>query len=212
MSINNVWEDFFMQNKILIAFLCLTSLLLFVGLMPVHGEAEIYDSVIRLHVLANSDTAEDQALKLEVRDAILEVTTPLVSDCKTQEAAQARLEAHRGELEAAAKRVIAENGYNYSVGITFDTETYPRRTYDSFCFPAGNYLSMRVCIGDAEGQNWWCCLFPPLCLGTSSVSSKQAEDAFVDAGMTPSQYKIITESEKPVYKVRFKLLEILKGR
>ena len=71
---------------------------------------------------------------------------------------------------------------------------------------------MRVCIGDAEGQNWWCCLFPPLCLGTSSVSSKQAEDAFVDAGMTPSQYKIITESEKPVYKVRFKILEILRGR
>ena len=198
-----------MQKKLLIAFLCLTSALLFVGLMPVHGEAEIYDSVIRLHVLANSDTAEDQALKLEVRDAILEITAPLVSDCTDQEEAKARLEAHRGELEAAARRVILEQGYDYPVSITFDTESYPRRTYDSVCFPAGDYLSMRVCIGDAEGQNWWCCLFPPLCLGTSSVSSKQAEDAFVDAGMTPSQYKIITESEKPVYKVRFKLLEIL---
>jgi len=201
-----------MQKKILIAFLCLTSVLMIVGLMPIHGEAQIYDSVIRLHVLANSDTAEDQALKLQVRDAILEVTSPLVVDCTDQMEAKQKLEAHRGDLEAVARRVIASNGYTYPVTIEFDTENYPRRTYDSFCFPAGNYLSMRVCIGDAEGQNWWCCLFPPLCLGTSSVSSEEAEDAFVDAGLTPSQYKIITESEKPVYKVRFKLLEILRGR
>ncbi len=201
-----------MQKKLLIAFLCLTSALLVIGLMPIHGEAEIYDSVIRLHVLANSDSDEDQALKLKVRDAILEVTSPLVVDCADQAQAKARLEAHREELIAAARKVILEAGYDYPVSIAFDTESYPRRTYDSVCFPAGDYLSMRVCIGDAEGQNWWCCLFPPLCLGTSSVSSKDAEDAFVDAGMTPSQYKIITESEKPVYKVRFKLLEILKGR
>ena len=201
-----------MQKKLLIAFLCLTTALLVIGLMPVHGEAEIYDSVIRLHVLANSDSDEDQALKLKVRDAILEITAPLVSDCTDQEEAKARLEAHRGELEAAARKVILEQGYDYPVSIAFDTESYPRRTYDSVCFPAGDYLSMRVCIGDAEGQNWWCCLFPPLCLGTSSVSSKDAEEAFVDAGMTPTQYKIITESNKPVYKVRFKLLEILRGR
>ncbi len=84
-----------MQKKLLIAFLCLTSALLFVGLMPVHGEAEIYDSVIRLHVLANSDTAEDQALKLEVRDAILEITAPLVSDCADQAAAKEKSEAKR---------------------------------------------------------------------------------------------------------------------
>ncbi len=201
-----------MQKKLLIAFLCLTSALLIVGLMPIHGEAQIYDSVIRLHVLANSDSAEDQALKLQVRDAILEITSPLVADCTDQLDAKQKLESHRDELEAAARAVIRSNGYTYPVSIEFDTEAYPRRTYDSFCFPAGNYLSMRVCIGDAEGQNWWCCLFPPLCLGTSSVSSQQAEDAFVDAGLTPSQYKIITESEKPVYKVRFKLLEILRGR
>ena len=200
-----------MQKKVLIAFLCLTSALLFIGLMPIHGEAQIYDSVIRLHVLANSDTPEDQALKLEVRDAILEITAPLVKDCDDQYEAKEALEAHRGELEAAARRVIETKGYTYPVSIVFDNESYPRRTYDSFCFPAGDYLSMRVCIGDAEGQNWWCCLFPPLCLGTSSVSSRDAEDAFVDAGLTPSQYKIITESDKPVYKVRFKLLELLRG-
>ena len=89
-------------------------------------------------------------------------------------------------------------------------EEYPERSYDSVCFPSGEYLSLRVCIGEAEGQNWWCCLFPPLCLGASSVSSKQAEDSFISVGLTPSQYKIITETDKPVYKIRFKLLELFR--
>ncbi len=201
-----------MEKRLLIALLCLASLLLFVGVMPIHGESEIYDSVIRLHVLANSDSEEDQALKLTVRDEILEITAPLLADCTDKDEARALLESHRDELEAAARRVITEQGYDYPVSIRFDEEKYPTRTYDSFCFPAGEYLSMRVCIGEAEGQNWWCCLFPPLCLGTSTVPEEEAEEAFVDVGLTPSQYKVITQSEKPVYKVRFKLLELLRGR
>ena len=199
-----------MQKKLLIFILCLASLLLFVGLMPVHGEQEIYDSVIRLHILANSDSEEDQALKLKVRDAILEITAPLVADCTDQAVAKQLLEAHTADLQAAAEAVIHEAGRDDPVEILFDLETYPERNYDSFCFPAGEYLSMRVCIGEAAGQNWWCCLFPPLCLGTSTVPTEDAEDAFVDVGLTPSQYKIITETNKPVYKIRFKLLELFR--
>ena len=201
-----------MEKRLLIALLCLASVLLFIGVMPIHGEAEIYDSVIRLHVLANSDSEEDQALKLQVRDAVLELTTPLLSDCKSQAEAQSILEANRDQLERTARAVIAREGYDYPVSIQFDMEQYPTRTYDSFCFPAGEYLSMRVCIGDAEGKNWWCCLFPPLCLGASTVPEEDAEEAFVDVGLTPSQYKVITQSDKPVYKVRFKILELLRGR
>ena len=201
-----------MEKRLLIALLCLASLLLFVGVMPIHGEAEIYDSVIRLHVLANSDSEADQALKLKVRDEILEITAPLLADCTDKDRARELLESRCEELETAARRVIEEQGYDYPVNIQFDEERYPTRTYDSFCFPAGEYLSMRVCIGQAEGQNWWCCLFPPLCLGASTVPEEDAEEAFVDVGLTPSQYKVITQSEKPVYKVRFKLLELLRGR
>ena len=201
-----------MEKRLLIALLCLASLLLFVGVMPIHGEAEIYDSVIRLHVLANSDSDEDQTLKLKVRDEILEITAPLLADCTDKDQARDLLESRCEELETAARRVIEEQGYDYPVNIQFDEERYPTRTYDSFCFPAGEYLSMRVCIGQAEGQNWWCCLFPPLCLGASTVPEEDAEEAFVDVGLTPSQYKVITQSEKPVYKVRFKLLELLRGR
>jgi stage II sporulation protein R len=200
-----------MKDKALLsAVLILCALLLVIGVMPIHGEAVIYDTVVRLHVLANSDSEEDQALKLRVRDAVLEVTGPLLADCKTQNEARERIEAHRNEIQTAAEAVIADAGMTYPITLRLDLEEYPERDYDGFCFPAGEYLSLRVCIGEAAGQNWWCCLFPPLCRGASGASSKEAEDAFVSVGLTPDQYKVITETERPVYKVRFKLLELFR--
>ncbi|MBR2722338.1 MAG: stage II sporulation protein R [Clostridia bacterium] len=202
-----------MKTKhLLILCFSLCTVLLFVGLFPVHGEQEVYDTVIRLHVLANSDSEEDQALKLKVRDAVLEVTNPLLVGCSTQSEAKKILEANLQTVEDAAQSVVRAHGRSDAVSILLDLEEYPTRDYDSFCFPAGEYLSMRVCIGDAAGQNWWCCLFPPLCVGSASVSDEDAEDAFISVGFTPSQYKIITESDRPVYRARFKILEILFGR
>lgn len=196
------------MKKTIAVTLILVSLFLFVGLFPVHGEEKIYDSVVRLHVLANSDSEEDQALKLEVRDAILEITAPLLETCTGRDEAESILRDHLQELTEAAQAVIERAGHDDPVSISFDNEEYPERTYDSFCFPAGTYLSLRVLIGNAEGHNWWCCLFPPICRAAATVSKKEAEDTFLSVGLTPSQYKIITESNKPVYKVRFKILEI----
>ncbi len=199
------------QRRWMILFLLLCTALMFVGLLPVHGEEEIYDTVVRLHVLANSDSEEDQALKLEVRDAILEVTAPLLAGCVDQQDAIERLERAEEQILAAARAVVAAHGKEYDVSVTFGEEEYPQRDYQSFCFPSGTYVSMRVCIGEAEGQNWWCCLFPQLCLSAATVDKGEAEDACISVGLTPSQYKIITESEKPVYQVRFKLLELFGG-
>ena len=199
-----------MQNRLLTGTLVLCAMLLFIGLFPVHGEAEIYDTVVRLHVLADSDSEEDQALKLRVRDAVLGVTTPLLADCRSQEDACRLLEEHRDGIQEAAENVIRAADKQDAVTVLLGLEEYPERDYDSFCFPSGEYVSLRVCIGEAKGQNWWCCVFPPLCLGTSTASREQAEDAFISVGMTPSQYKIVTESDKPVYRVRFKLLELLR--
>ena len=188
----------------IIAALCL----LVVGLLPVHGEEEIYDKVVRLHVLANSDSEEDQTVKLAVRDAILEVTVPLLQNCKTKEEAVALLEENRTLLTETAQTVLREEGFDDFVSIEMGLEDYPTRTYDSLCFPAGEYISMRVSLGEGEGQNWWCCLFPPLCLDAATVGKEVAEDACISVGFTPTQYKIITESDKPVYRARFKILEL----
>lgn len=201
-----------MQKRLLSASLVLIVLLLVIGLAPVRGEAEVYDTVVRLHVLAHSDSAEDQAQKLRVRDAVLQVTTPLLSACRSQAEAERCLLEHREEILDAARQLLAAEGSERSVSLSLEREEYPERSYDSFCFPAGEYLSLRIGIGDAAGQNWWCCLFPPLCLGAASVSKEAAEDAFVTVGFTPSQYKVITESDRPVYRVRFKLLELFSRR
>ena len=200
-----------MQNRLLTVTLILCAALLIIGLFPVHGEAAVYESVVRLHVLANSDSEEDQALKLQVRDAVLGVTAPLLEHCTTREEAAAILSDHTAAIQAAAEQAIKAAGRSDAVHVLLDTEEYPTRNYESFCFPAGSYLSLRVCIGAAQGQNWWCCVFPPLCLGAANASPSATENAFIEVGLTPPQYKIITESEKPIYKVRFKLLEIFQS-
>jgi len=142
------------------SFLFLTIML--IGILPVNGEERIYDGVIRLHVIASSDSAEDQALKLDVRDAVLEATASMTVGCEDFESAISVLgrEENLRALEDTARAVISEAGYSYDAKVTLTEERYPRRSYDSLCFPSGTYTSMRVLIGEAEGENWWCVLFP----------------------------------------------------
>lgn len=188
----------------LLATLCL--LILIIGILPVHGESEIYSNVLRLHVLANSDSEEDQALKLKVRDAILQKSDALLRDCRTRKEAISIVQNNLDVLEDAARGAIAAEGRQDTVAITLGEEVYPTRCYESFCFPSGSYLSLRVLIGNAEGQNWWCVLFPPMCM--SAATQTEAQDAFVSVGLTGSQYRVITESDEVVYSVRFRILEV----
>ena len=197
-----------MPNRFSVAVVVLLVAMMAASFLPVHGEEEIYDTVVRLHVLANSDTEEDQALKLKVRDAVLEAAAPYLEGCTTQAEAIEALNAHLSDLESAAAETIAAEGYAYPVTVLLGEEDYPTRTYESCAFPAGTYVSLRVCIGDAEGQNWWCCLFPPLCLSAATAKTDN-EDAFIQVGLTKDQYGIITETGKTKYKVRFKILEVI---
>ena len=197
-----------MPKRFYVAIVVLLIALMALSFLPVPGEREVYDTVVRLHVLANSDSEEDQALKLKVRDAVLAASAPLVEDCTTQAEAVEALTAHLSDLESAALAVIASEGYDYPVTVLLGEEDYPTRVYESCAFPAGTYVSLRVLIGEGEGQNWWCCLFPPLCL-SAATAKEDNEDAFLQVGLTKDQYGIITETGKTKYKVRFKLLEVL---
>ena len=199
-----------MTGRFCVGLVILMVVMLALSFLPIHGEGEIYDTVVRLHVLANSDSPEDQALKLEVRDAILAVTAPLVEGCTNQADAVAALEGGMAEIEAAARDVLAAAGRTDAVSVIIGWEDYPTRTYESCAFPAGEYVSLRVCIGEAAGQNWWCVLFPPLCL--SAATDGAEEDAFISVGLSKDQYGIITETGKTKYKVRFKLLELIRGK
>lgn len=181
--------------------------MLLLGVLPTHGEAEIYDSVVRLHVLANSDSEYDQALKLQVRDGVLSAAAELLSDCTTREQALEVMGANLDTIRRAALDVIEREGAEYDVTVKLCEEDYPTKNYENVCFPAGRYMSLQVCIGEAAGKNWWCVLFPGLCL--SAASKTDAEQAFIQAGLTPEQYKLVTESDGAKYKLRFKFLEIL---
>ena len=126
------------QARILTFTLVLFSLLLFIGLMPVHGEEEIYESVVRLHVLAHSDSEEDQALKLAVRDAVLAYTSPLLAECKDREEAEARLRESLDDIRAVAEECLREKGDPHRVEAVLVREEYPTKSYDGICFPSGD--------------------------------------------------------------------------
>jgi stage II sporulation protein R len=180
-------------------------------ILPIHGEEKIYESVVRLHVLANSDSDEDQALKLKVRDAILAYVSPRVIDSSSREDAMRIINDEMDEIEKIAQSTVYNHGYDYDVDVTLRLEEYPTRNYEAMSFPSGEYVSLRVLIGEAEGQNWWCVLFPPLCLSAATEQSAN-EEAFIAVGLNSDQYKIITESDDVKYQLRFKLLEAIYGK
>ena len=150
-------------------------------------QQELADHVIRLHVIANSDSREDQALKLAVRDRILEQAETLYPENATLSQAQAALEGHLNTLAAAGRAVVEEQGWDYPVSASLEECWFPTKEYDGFALPAGNYTALRVIIGEGKGQNWWCVAFPPLCLGAASETVDQA----LEAGyFTPEQGEV----------------------
>ena len=193
-----------MYKRILIVTFAIIGLCAILTILPIHSEGQIYDIVLRLHVLANSDSEGDQALKLKVRDAILSDTAHLFADCKSRDEASAVVSENLPLLQMSAERAIGEAGYSYPVRIELGEEEYPTKNYESACFPAGEYLSLRVLIGEGEGQNWWCVLFPPLCVSAASES-----DGSIEVGLYGDQYAIVTETKDIKYKIRFKLLEAI---
>lgn len=195
-------------QKILMIFCTLVLCLAICHALPIHGEEMIYSSVLRLHVLANSDSSEDQALKIKVRDAILAYTSPLVIDAKSREEAAQILQNELKNIEKVASDEILRAGYSYPVSVTLTYEDYPTRNYESMSFPSGEYLSLRVLIGEAQGDNWWCVLFPPMCL-SAATDKIENEEAFIAVGLNSDQYKIITETDEATYYLRFKILEAL---
>ena len=195
-------ELLYMKKRILILFLTLIFLIGVLTVLPIHSESQIYESVLRLHVIANSDSDEDQALKLLVRDAVLFEAEEILQGISDRNTAEQAITQNLERLRLRAKETIIESGYSYSVSIKLGKENYPTKNYESCAFPAGEYTSLQIMIGEASGQNWWCVLYPPLCL-----SAATDKDAYASVGITDSQYQIITETQNPKYKIRFKILE-----
>ena len=186
--------------KIAIYLLAITMLLSF---LPTELEAEIYEDTVRLHILANSDSREDQALKIEIRDRILQKYGEDLRKYGTKSEAEASIKGLLPQIESDAERWVDEMGYAYSVRATLTKEWYETRDYGDFSLPCGIYTSLRIIIGSGKGQNWWCIMYPPLC------TELACEDAPEDDGLidyTKEEIKLIGGGK---YQIKFKILEEL---
>lgn len=184
------------------------SLTVAIATTPIDGEKELYAGIIRFHVLANSDLEEDQSLKLKVRDSVTQYTGALLSECTSVESAKKIIEENSGNIVSIASECVKAEGYNYDVSISLGNENYPRRTYGDYTFPAGEYYSVRLKIGKAEGKNWWCVLFPPMCQSGAIVQKYENSDELLNIGFTESEVKLISETDSSKTKIRFFFLDL----
>lgn len=172
--------------------------------------SNLSQNIVRLHVLANSDSADDQALKLQVRDAILEHSR---SNFTKKDEVKSQLETYK----EIAEKVISENGYSYSVDVEYGNFDFPTKEYQNLRLPAGNYDAVRVRIGKAEGQNWWCVMFPPLCFVDGTTDAAYAEDK-LRSSLDKESYDVITAQSADgslPFEIKFKIVEFygkLSGR
>lgn len=193
-------------NKTLKRWEC--ALLLAFGLFLVMGvwlntaHAALSGDVLRLHVLANSDSRADQALKLQVRDRVLAEAAARLSGAAGREDAESVLAASLEELARAGAEAVAEAGYSYPVTVSLETAWFPTKEYDGFALPAGEYRALRVLIGEGKGRNWWCVVFPPLCLGAVSEPAQAAMEAL------PNGERALITGDGEGYVLKFKLLEL----
>lgn len=173
---------------------------------------DLENSIFRLHVIANSDSEEDQNLKYIVRDNLIAYMNELSANSKTKEEAIQIAKAHTDDFYDIAKKTIIDNGYNYDVTVEIGNFDFPTKHYGDISIPAGYYDALRVKIGEAQGQNWWCVMFPPLCFVnvTSGIVPEESKE-LLESELNEEEYDIISNKDSSEIKFKFKLIELLQN-
>ena len=170
--------------------------------------SDISNSVFRLHVIANSDTAEDQNLKYKVRDSLLNYMNSLCANITSKEEAILMVENHKEDFKNIALNVIHSEGFNYDVNINIGNFNFPTKTYGNISLPAGIYDALRVEIGNANGQNWWCVMFPSLCfIDINNGIVEENSKSILEKGLSKESYAIVSDKSKSTIQFKFKILE-----
>ena len=182
-------------------FLSILLAAIIIAALPTEADAEIYTDTLRLHILAASDSEEDQALKLAVRDAILAEFSDRLSGASGIGEAKEVTESLLAEIESRAEAVVTEAGCSYAVTASLSEEWYDTREYGDFTMPRGIYSSLIIRIGEGQGRNWWCVMYPPMCL---DLATDAPSDDWV-GGYTGEELSLISGK----YRIKFKLLELI---
>ena len=189
--------------KNFLALIIATMLILFLLLgYSTSVNSNLSQNIVRLHVLANSDSEKDQLLKLRIRDAILEHGR---NDFTKKADVISRLDTYK----EIARNVITENGYDYAVDVEYGKFSFPTKRYNNLALPAGKYDAVRVKIGSAEGKNWWCVMFPPLCFVDGTTNTAYAEEK-LKSMLDKESYDIITQGQNGSFpfEIKFKIIEL----
>lgn len=174
---------------------------------------DIANSVFRLHVIANSDSEEDQNLKYKVRDELLEYMNSICGDCKSKEEAMTIVEENKNTFEQIALNTIKEEGYSYSVKINIGNFEFPTKNYGDISLPAGYYDALRVEIGEAKGKNWWCVMFPPLCfVDVSSGIVPEESKELMENNLSEEEFALVSNQSDTEIQFKFKLLEFFEDK
>lgn len=202
------------ENKAeILTALAIAAILFFTAALaiPLKGEntVNVFDSTVRLRVVANSDSMADQCLKLAVRDDIIEVANEIFKGCTSIKQAEKSVELNKVRLLETAKASVKAHGADMPVSISFGKEKCPVRRYSEFTFPAGEYLTLRINLGKAEGENWWCVMYPPLCVSAATREVSADRETFLQFGFSEKQLDALENPEEP--QVRFALFELFGG-
>lgn len=171
------------------------------------SSGSVYEDVIRLHIIAESDSEYDQEIKLSVRDMVLEKYSAELSKYTDKEEALAAASELLPKIQIDVNEYLKDRT-DYTCTATIEESYFPTKTYGEYSLPRGNYTALCIRLGKAEGQNFWCVLFPPLCLSASSCDD---EELFTSCGLSGDEYNLM-RAEKPVYKLKFRLLELFAGK
>lgn len=168
----------------------------------------LYNSVFRLHVIANSDSEDDQNLKYIVRDNLINYMNNSCKNLNSKDEVIEYAQHHLDEIKDIAKKTVKENGFNYPITVEIGNFEFPTKKYGDVSFPSGYYDALRVKIGNSSGKNWWCVMFPPLCFvdtttGIVSDSSKES----LQKTLSNENYKIVSENDNSEITIKFKIIE-----
>jgi len=197
-----------MKKKFFIIIFILFIFAYYSGVYLYNLQNSIANKVIRFHVIANSDSAFDQALKLKVRDKTVEYLTPLLENSKNIHESRKIITKNINNIENIAIETLA-NYSNYIATVELTDSNFPTKTYGNYSFPAGNYEALKITIGEGNGQNWWCVMFPPLCFTDSSIEFPEKSVETLSENLSDKELELIANSNKPHVQIKFKFLEWL---
>lgn len=204
--LNSKFKRFILVSALLIIYVCISAV------SYTHAvTTDIADSVFRLHVIANSNSDEDQNLKYIVRDKVIEYMSSISQNASSKEEVIKIAKANLDKIQAIAAQTIRDNGYAYSVNVEVGNFSFPSKRYGDITLPPGYYDALRIKIGKAEGQNWWCVMFPPLCFVdvTSGVVPDESKEIMKE-NLSKEEFDLISKNSNEV-KVKFKIVEVLQN-